>query len=95
MATRNATWFKSSYSGGNGDCVEVAFLDETVALRDTKHTWRKSSYSAGNGNCLEIAALNGDTRAVRDSKNPGPHLTFTPSQWAAFLDLATTDQPED
>ncbi|MDT0342435.1 DUF397 domain-containing protein [Streptomyces litchfieldiae] len=29
-------WFKSSYSNGNGDCVEVADLGGAVALRDSK-----------------------------------------------------------
>jgi uncharacterized protein DUF397 len=30
-------WFTSSFSGGNGEnCVEVAFLPGTVAVRDTK-----------------------------------------------------------
>jgi hypothetical protein len=30
-------WFTSSFSGGNGDtCVEVAFLREEIAVRDTK-----------------------------------------------------------
>ncbi|MBA0053709.1 DUF397 domain-containing protein [Streptomyces sp. AJS327] len=31
-----ATWFKSSYSNGNGECVEVVHLDDAVAMRDTK-----------------------------------------------------------
>lgn len=32
-----ATWRKSSFSGGNGNCVEVAFLDNGhVAVRDSK-----------------------------------------------------------
>ncbi len=32
-----ARWRKSSYSGNNGGCVEVAFLpDGLVAVRDTK-----------------------------------------------------------
>ncbi|UED83273.1 DUF397 domain-containing protein [Streptomyces profundus] len=65
-----------------------------MTTRDGTGPWRKSSYSAGNGNCVEIASLVGDTRAVRDSKNPGPHLTFAPSQWTAFLQLATEAQPE-
>lgn len=31
-------WRKSSYSGGgNGDCVEVAFVAEKVAVRDSKN----------------------------------------------------------
>ncbi len=33
-----AMWHKSSYSGANGDCVEVAGnLPEVVAVRDSKH----------------------------------------------------------
>lgn len=33
----NAAWRKSSLSGGNGDCVEVAALGNVVAVRDSKH----------------------------------------------------------
>ncbi|MER8116115.1 DUF397 domain-containing protein [Streptomyces sp. NPDC094031] len=32
----NAEWFKSSHSNGNGSCVEVAYLDDVVATRDSK-----------------------------------------------------------
>ena len=33
-----AAWRKSSYSGGNGDCVEVAHnLPAAVAVRDSKN----------------------------------------------------------
>jgi hypothetical protein len=31
-----AKWFKSSYSNGQGDCVEVALAGEAVATRDSK-----------------------------------------------------------
>lgn len=34
-----AEWFKSSYSGGQTDCVEVAWLaDGRVGVRDSKNT---------------------------------------------------------
>ncbi|GAA2818503.1 DUF397 domain-containing protein [Kitasatospora sp. CM 4170] len=71
-------WFKSSYSGSEGGaCIEVA--------------WRKSSYSGNEGGeCVEVA----DTTTailVRDSKDKsGPHLTFDPTAWQAFLTYATT-----
>ncbi|UGT70533.1 DUF397 domain-containing protein [Nocardia gipuzkoensis] len=33
----DATWFKSSHSGGHGDCVEVAFLrGGKIGVRDSK-----------------------------------------------------------
>ncbi|GAA5177666.1 DUF397 domain-containing protein [Rugosimonospora acidiphila] len=31
-----AAWHKSTRSSGNGNCVEVAILDDAVAVRDTK-----------------------------------------------------------
>jgi hypothetical protein len=35
------TWRKSSYSNGSGgDCVEVAYSPDRVAVRDSKHTDR-------------------------------------------------------
>lgn len=68
-------WRKSSYSDGNGNCVEVAFAD-----------WRKSSYSSGNGNCVEIASTE-TAVGVRDSKQGGhgPTLEFSRSEWDAFI----------
>lgn len=32
----DAAWFKSSRSGNNGSCVEVAFVSDGVAARDSK-----------------------------------------------------------
>ncbi len=32
-----AKWFKSSKSANNGQCVEVAFVDGKVAVRDSKN----------------------------------------------------------
>ena len=48
--------------------------------------WRKSSYSGSNGgDCVEVAMLPEDSRAVRDSKDPGgPKLGFSRDEWRAF-----------
>jgi hypothetical protein len=76
----NARWRKSSYSGNTGgDCVECAPLGGA--------DWHKSSYSSSSGgDCVEVADLT-PRIAVRDSKVPvGPHLTVSPTAWAAFVD---------
>ncbi|MFE7316396.1 DUF397 domain-containing protein [Streptomyces sp. NPDC057555] len=33
---QDAEWFKSSYSNGNGACIEVADLGDAVTTRDSK-----------------------------------------------------------
>ncbi|WP_055498424.1 DUF397 domain-containing protein [Streptomyces albus] len=39
--TAELAWFKSSYSGTQGDdCVEVAFAERAVHVRDSKDTSR-------------------------------------------------------
>lgn len=55
--------------------------------------WRKSSFSDGQGGaCVEVA-VEGDTTALRDSKNPnGPILEFDPDEWAAFLKGVKADE---
>ncbi|WPO72155.1 MULTISPECIES: DUF397 domain-containing protein [unclassified Streptomyces] len=83
MSTSEPTWFKSSYSSGEGgDCLEVAY------------TWRKSSYSGGaGGECVEVAP-SPHAIHVRDSKHKpedgGPLLTVAPTPWLHFLTYATT-----
>ncbi|MFD3942473.1 DUF397 domain-containing protein [Streptomyces sp. NPDC058579] len=77
----NASWFKSSYSNGEGgDCVEVSYDFVGAA-------WRKSSYSNGEGgNCLEVLDNVPRVVPVRDSKNPaGPALIVPAAAWAAFI----------
>jgi hypothetical protein len=95
-----ATWRKSTRSGAQSACVEVAVLGTTT-------TWRKSTRSSAQGACVEVATVDttapsnassapapgsahesSDTLrvAVRDSKNPdGPALLFTRREWEAFL----------
>ncbi|MFE6747758.1 DUF397 domain-containing protein [Kitasatospora purpeofusca] len=69
-------WFKSTHSGDEGGaCVEIA--------------WRKSTHSSGEGGeCVEVAETTAAV-LVRDSKDKsGPHLTFTPAAWTAFVAYA-------
>jgi uncharacterized protein DUF397 len=70
-----AVWRTSSYSGQNGDCVEVAVVPE----------WRTGARSGQNGACVEVACNLPGVVAVRDSKDRGgPVLTFGPAAWGAF-----------
>jgi hypothetical protein len=67
----DVTWRTSSYSGGQGNCIEVG--------------WRTSSHPAGEGNCVEIANAPENIQ-VRDTKDrPGGTLTVSLTQWNAFI----------
>nr|WP_221333261.1 DUF397 domain-containing protein [Nocardia transvalensis] len=73
-----AKWFKSSHSGSQKDCVEVAYLD--------RPKWFKSTRSGPSRDCVEAAHLEEGMVGVRDSKNPtGPALVFGPSEWDTFV----------
>jgi hypothetical protein len=78
MSTSELNWFKSSYSGSQGDaCLEVAL------------SWHKSSHPEGDC-CVEVAACPG-TVHVRDSKDKqGPQLALTPAAWTAFVTHSAT-----
>jgi len=78
MNTSELTWFKSSYSGSQGDdCVEVALA------------WRKSTYSSGSdGDCVEVATCP-STIHVRDSKlRQSPQFAVAPGTWQSFVSYA-------
>ena len=54
----------------------------------TDLNWIKSKLSDTQGSCVQMAEA-GDVVHVRDSKNPaGPMLTFTKTEFAAWLDGA-------
>ncbi|MDG4766647.1 DUF397 domain-containing protein [Solwaraspora sp. WMMD406] len=54
--------------------------------------WHKSSYS-DSSSCIEVAGNLPERVLVRDTKDrDGGTLTFAPTAWSAFLDLATTDR---
>ncbi|MEU7551660.1 DUF397 domain-containing protein [Streptomyces sp. NPDC044571] len=72
-------WFKSSYSGSQGDdCVEVAL------------SWHKSTYSGSEGDsCVEVAQC-AEAVHIRDSKlAASPELAVHPTTWTAFLSGVT------
>ena len=49
------------------------------------NVWRKSTASGGSGDCVEVAFTT-EAVYVRNSQDPsGPQLTFSYSEWAAFL----------
>jgi hypothetical protein len=77
-----ASWRKSSYSSGTGNCVEVAFPG-----------WRKSSHSDGTGNCVEVADAD-CLVAIRDTKqgDRGPMLEFTEVAWREFIAETKSDK---
>ncbi|MEV4683395.1 DUF397 domain-containing protein [Streptomyces kurssanovii] len=81
MSIPELAWFKSSYSGTQGDsCVEVAL------------SWHKSRYSSGDGDdCVEVAACP-TTVHVRDSKvADGAQLALSPGSWTGFVAFAAQD----
>lgn len=46
-------------------------------------TWQRSTFCADKS-CVEVAK-DGDTVLVGDGKDPGPALSFTMGEWAAFV----------
>jgi uncharacterized protein DUF397 len=82
-------WHTSSYSWGNGNCVQVGWRSSSYSAGSgncVQVGWRSSSYSYGNGDCVQVAPAPDDRVLVRDSKDPtGPALAFPTPAWRAFL----------
>ncbi|MFE2067835.1 DUF397 domain-containing protein [Streptomyces sp. NPDC059467] len=72
-------------------------IRKTSAEHASGLAWFKSSYSSGSegDSCVEIATTP-HVIHIRDSKNPpsphGPHLTFPPATWTAFISYAATGE---
>ena len=58
-----------------------------VPLEQSGLNWIKASKSMSNGACVELAPYGGSI-LLRDSKNPGVFLTYSPAEIDAFLDGA-------
>ncbi|GAA1086742.1 DUF397 domain-containing protein [Nocardiopsis metallicus] len=68
-----AEWFKSSYSGGDNNCVEVAH-----------NPWHTAIYTNDRGACVEVSE--GPITGIRDTKNRElGALFFEALEWRAFL----------
>ncbi|MEV0110743.1 DUF397 domain-containing protein [Nocardia sp. NPDC050799] len=54
-------WFKSSYSGGSQDCVEVAFIEgDVVGVRDSKdRSGPALSFSSAAWDMFTLSARSG------------------------------------
>ncbi len=99
MKTETLTWFKSSYSGGEGgECLEVAYEWRKSSYSggaggdclEIAYDWKKSTHSSGaGGECVEVAA-HPATIHVRDSKlaDASPQLGLSPAAWSDFLAYA-------
>ncbi|PSR67250.1 DUF397 domain-containing protein [Nocardia sp. MDA0666] len=57
-----ARWFKSSHSGASENCVEVAFLaDSLVGVRDSKHSAGPALiFTGGEWSAFTASAARGD-----------------------------------
>ncbi len=54
-----ADWFKSSHSGSQSDCVEVAWLDGAVGVRDSKNpTGPALVFTSGQWDAFAVGVRN-------------------------------------
>ncbi|MFI8998712.1 DUF397 domain-containing protein [Streptomyces sp. NPDC053542] len=68
------------------------YVPASTALAGAR--WVRSTRSTGMNNCVETARVNGETLAVRDSKDiSGPALLFAVPAWRAFVDALHTGRP--
>ncbi|MFF7788878.1 DUF397 domain-containing protein [Streptomyces sp. NPDC007991] len=57
MSATELAWFKSSYSGSQGDtCVEIALTEQAVCVRDSKDVTRPY-FAVGRDHWTEFVAF--------------------------------------
>jgi Domain of unknown function (DUF397) len=87
-------WRKSSYSGGNGACVEVADLPEGIAVRDSKDpAGPKLIFTPGDWQAFVSAVVKGHAglwkaACARHQRQPAsslPASALRPSTWPWLL----------
>ncbi|MFJ4654384.1 DUF397 domain-containing protein [Nocardia sp. NPDC088792] len=63
-----ARWFKSSYSGGSQDCVEIAHLQAgMVGVRDSKHpTGPALVFTPGEWDAFTVGIVSGELGTAGD-----------------------------
>jgi hypothetical protein len=86
-----ADWRKSTYSNGQGACVEVATWREASYGNGRAEcvavgvAWRKASHSNSSGSCVEVGKA-ATAVLVRDTTNrSGATLTIPAPAWRALL----------
>lgn len=56
-----AQWFKSSFSQAGGECVEVAFVDGAVGVRDSKDAYGPALvFTPGEWDAFTCGLRNGE-----------------------------------
>lgn len=65
------TWRKSSYSGENGSCVEVAIAGPLVGVRDSKNASAGHLTVASGGWSAFVGIVKGDPQATEPTST-GP-----------------------
>jgi hypothetical protein len=88
-----SAWRVSTYSGSDGNCVEVSTAlwrkssysgSSTECVEVGLAPWRKSSYSGSSGECVEVGAAP-TAVVVRDTKvRDGARLAFSAQAWRSF-----------
>jgi len=101
MKTVSAHFFKSTFSGGDKTCVEVAHLDDRALIRDSKFTESESpiisvpaphwvtvlnlALNGESGEVADVLAINVDHNGGATLRSGAIELTYNADEWDAFM----------